>query len=214
MRSPGAAAVLLDLDGTLVDSVYHHVLAWDGSLREHGYTIPHWRIHRGIGMGSERIVPWLLGRQLADDEFASLKEGHLERFLARGDDLRPTDGACDLLDDLAAREVPFLVATSAGTPERKLLLATLEREDLAVSDSSDVASSKPAPDLLHGAFAQLDVATEDVTMVGDSPWDAEAAVRAGIRAIGVRTGGFAAAELVARGASDVVDAPRDLIGRL
>jgi HAD superfamily hydrolase (TIGR01509 family) len=214
MRRPADPAVLLDLDGTLVDSVYHHVLAWDASLREHGHELPLWRIHRGIGMGSERILPWLLGRRLDEDEAATLKEGHVDRFLARGGDLRPTDGARELLDDLASREVPFLVATSAGTPERKALLAALGREDLEVSESAEVGSSKPAPDLLHAAYDQLAADTDDVTMVGDSPWDAEAAVRAGARAIGVRTGGFAAAELVARGADDVVDAPRDLVGRL
>lgn len=214
MRDPGEPAVLLDLDGTLVDSVYLHVLAWSASLREHGHDVPMWRIHRSIGMGSDRNLPWLLGGAPDEDEYASLKQGHLDRFLDRTDELRPTHGALELLEDLERREVPFLVATSAGEPERKALLAALGREDLTVSDSDSVGSSKPAPDLLHAAYAQLPVVSDDVVMVGDSPWDCEAAVRAGARSIGVRTGGFGAEELRIRGASDVVDAPMDLIGRL
>lgn len=214
MRNPGKHAVLLDLDGTLVDSVYLHVLAWSASLRDHGHDLPMWRVHRGIGMGSDRLVPWLLGGAPGEDEYASLKQGHLDRFLDRTDELRPTHGARELLDDLERREVPFLVATSAGETERKALLAALGREDLAVSDSDSVGSSKPAPDLLHAAYAQLSVVSDDVTMVGDSPWDCEAAGRAGARAIGVRTGGFGADELRIRGAFDVVDSPADLIGRL
>lgn len=214
MRDPGAHAVLLDLDGTLVDSVYLHVLAWSESLREHGYDVPMWRIHRSIGMGSDRNVPWLLAGAPDEDEYASLKDGHLQRFLDRTDQLRPTDGALALLEDLERREVPFLVATSAGEPERKALLAALGREDLEVSDSDSVGSSKPAPDLLHAAFAQLGLETDDVTMIGDSPWDCEAARRAGARSIGVRTGGFGSEELKIRGAFDVVDSPAQLIGRL
>ncbi len=214
MRPLAPAAVLLDLDGTLVDSVYVHVRCWAAALRDHDHEVPMWRIHRGIGMGSERILPWLLGGPVDPDEAESLKTGHRERFLDLADELVPTDGARALLDDLEARDVPFLVATSAGSAERKALLAALGREDLRVSDSDDVASSKPAPDLLHAAYDQLDVTTADVTLVGDSPWDAEAAVRAGVRAIGVRTGGFAAEELLGHGAAEVVDAPRDLVGRL
>lgn len=214
MRSPAPAAVLLDLDGTLVDSVYVHVTCWAAALRDHDREVSMWRIHRGIGMGSERILPWLLGGQVEAEEAESLKKGHRERFLDRADELVPTDGARALLEDLEARGVPFLIATSAGSAEREALLAALGREDLRVSDSDDVDSSKPAPDLLHAAYGQLDVTTDDVTLVGDSPWDAEAAMRAGIRAIGVRTGGFAAEELLGHGAAEVVDAPRDLIGRL
>lgn len=214
MRAPGPAAVLIDLDGTLVDSVYVHVLAWEAAFRDHGHTIPMWRIHRGIGMGSERILPWLLGGHPDPHEVETLKKGHVERFLDRADQLHPTDGAADLLEDLQLREIPFLVATSAGAPERRALLAALGREDLEVSDGDSVASSKPAPDLIHAAYGQLDVTSDDVTMLGDSPWDAEAAQRAGVRCIGLRTGGFAEEELLGHGAYTVVDAPRDLIGRL
>ncbi len=207
-------AVLLDLDGTLVDSVYQHVVSWHAALQaagEHG--IPQWRIHAGIGMGSDRLLPWLLGRHA--DAAAAISDDHTRRFLALAeDDLRPTRGALALLDDLETREVPHLVATSAGADEREALLEALGRPALPTTDADDVASSKPAPDLLVAGCAQLDVDPRDVTVVGDAPWDIEAAQRIGARAIGVRTGGFSVAVLRAAGAVDVVDAPGDLVGRL
>lgn len=205
-------AVLLDLDGTLVDSVFHHVMAWDEALTAAGHEIPLWRIHAGIGMGGDRIVPWLLGRQV--EELAELKDAHRERFLARADTLRPTDGALDLLEDLEVRQVDFAIATSAGGSTRKVLLAALGREELPNIDADAVDSPKPAPDLLLAACAELDREPAAVTLVGDSPWDAEAAKRAGLRAIGVRCGGFGPADLRAAGAVDVADNPRQLIGRL
>ncbi len=205
-------AVALDLDGTLVDSVYQHVIAWDQALTAAGYAVPLWRIHSGIGMGSERIVPWLLGRQVPDLE--ELKEAHEKRFEALADGLRATDGALDLLDDLEARGVDYTIATSASGPTREILLKALGRQDLPGTDADDVDSPKPAPDLLLAACAELERDPSVVTLVGDSPWDAEAASRVGMRFIGVRCGGFGTAQLTAAGAYDVVHSPRDLIGRL
>jgi HAD superfamily hydrolase (TIGR01549 family) len=210
--SEDTPAVLLDLDGTLVDSVYHHVVAWGQAFREAGYTVPLHRIHAGIGLGSDRLLPWLLGSEPDDGD--ELRDAHKELFLAAADELVPTVGALDLLDDLERREVPFLVATSASTDEREALLEALGRTDLDTTDSDDVATSKPGPDLLLAAAEQLDVDPLDVTMIGDSPWDAEAAVRLEMRAFAVRTGGFGDDVLRAAGASRIVDAPRDLIGLL
>jgi HAD superfamily hydrolase (TIGR01509 family) len=205
-------AVLLDLDGTLVDSVYQHVLAWDEALAAHGLHVPLWRIHAGIGMGGDRIVPWLLGQQT--DQLDELKDAHSERFEARAASLRATDGALDLLDDLEARGVDFSIATSAGSSTRDILLTALGRKDLPFVDADGVDSPKPAPDLLLAACEELGREPSAVTLVGDSPWDAEAARRVGIRAIGVRTGGFPPEELLRAGAIEVVPSPRDLIGRL
>jgi HAD superfamily hydrolase (TIGR01509 family) len=205
-------AVLLDLDGTLVDSVYQHVLAWQDALRAHGHELPGWRIHAGIGMGSAKIVPWLLGRHV--DESEELADEHERRFLALGDHLRPTEGAPALVDDLERRRVPFRVATSATGPIAKALLGALGRDDLPGVDAESVESPKPAPDLLLAACAQLGTDPARVTLVGDSPWDAEAAERVGLRTIAVRTGGFSDAVLRAAGAVDVVDAPGALIARL
>lgn len=204
--------ILLDLDGTLVDSVFHHVLAWDAALHAQDYEVPLWRIHAGIGMGSDRLVPWLLGRHV--DDATALSDGHEQRFLDQADRLRPTRGALALLEDLRQRGVEFVVATSARQSVRKALLDVLGSPDLPTTDADDVASSKPAPDLLLAAVATLDVPPEHATLVGDSPWDAEAARRVGLRSIAVRCGGFGDDRLRSAGAMAVVDDPQELVGRL
>lgn len=204
--------VLLDLDGTLVDSVYPHVLAWDEALRDAGHEVPLWRVHAAIGMGGERLVPWLLGRPVP--EVAELKDAHERRFLARAERLRPTPGAGALLDDLGGREVPFRVATSATGKVADALLETLGHGELPDVNADAVGSPKPAPDLLLAAVEELSTEGRRATLIGDSPWDAEAAARVGLRMIAVRCGGFSDAVLRDAGAFDVVDDPRALVGRL
>jgi HAD superfamily hydrolase (TIGR01509 family) len=212
MTSVPTSAVLLDLDGTLVDSVYLHVVAWYEALHAAGFTVPMTRIHAGIGLGSDRLVPWLLGGH--HDGTDELVDDHRRRFLDRADLLVPTDGARELVEDLERREVPFVVATSAGDEEREALLRALGREDLAVAGAGDVASSKPAPDILVAACEQLGVDPDHVAMVGDAPWDARAARRLGMEAIAVRCGGFGDEALLDAGAERLVDVPRDLVGTL
>lgn len=207
-----AFPALLDLDGTLVDSVYQHVLAWQATLHSAGYDVPAWRIHGGIGMGSEKLVPWLLGRHV--DELDELSDEHERRFLELADGLRPTRGAGALIDDLERRTVPFKVATSATGPVSDALLDALGRHDLATVNADAVDAPKPAPDLLLAACRDLGAEPARVTLVGDSPWDAEAARRAGLRALAVRTGGFSEATLRQAGADDVVGDPADLVARL
>jgi HAD superfamily hydrolase (TIGR01509 family) len=204
--------VLLDLDGTLVDSVFHHVMTWDAAFRGAGYEVPLWRIHAGIGMGSKRLVPWLLGRHVPDAQ--ALSDEHKRRFLDHAGELRPTRGALQLVEDLETRGIAFLVATSAEGEIRAALLEALGRKDLETSDAEDVGSPKPAPDLLLSACARLGVEPSAATLVGDSPWDAEASRRVGVRCLTVRTGGFGDEELLHAGADDVVDDPAALIGRL
>lgn len=205
-------AVLLDLDGTLIDSVFVHVVTWDRAFREYGHILPMWRIHAGVGMGSHRLVTWLLGRHV--EEAQAISESHIRRFLEYVDDLQPTNGARALVDDLETREVPFIIATSAGTDVRKALLETLGRPDLHTTDADDVAASKPAPHMIREAAAELGREAQRVTLVGDSPWDAEAASRIGARTIAVRCGGFGDDVLKAAGAFSVVDDPRALVARL
>jgi HAD superfamily hydrolase (TIGR01509 family) len=206
------AAVLLDLDGTLVDSNYLHIATWQQALRAAGHDVPAWRIHRGIGMGSQRLIPWLLGRHV--EEHQQLSDEHHRLFLGHAETLRPTRGALALLDDLERRKVPFTIATSAKPEIRKALLSALGRQDLSSTDAGEVPSPKPAPDLLLAACEELGANPEHTTLVGDSPWDAEAADQVGVRMIGVRCGGFGPEELLDAGALDVVDAPGDLVGRL
>ncbi len=205
-------AVLLDLDGTLVDSVFHHVIAWDLALTEAGHQVPLWRVHAAIGMGGSRLVPWVLGTHV--EGIDELKDSHEKKFLEQAERLRATDGAHDLVEDLEIREVPFVIATSATGPVRKALLEALGRTDLPAIDADSVDSSKPAADLLLAGCEELDVDPAHATLIGDSPWDAEAARRVGIRAIAVRTGGFGDDRLRGSGAMDVVDNPRALVGRL
>lgn len=208
-------AVILDLDGTLVDSVHHHVAAWHRALVQDGVEdVPMVRVHAGIGMGGDRLVPWLLGTPVDEDRHARLSTRHGELFRAVGDDLRPTAGALALLEDLAGRDVPHVVATSAGADDRAVLLAALGDPDLDVVDSSDVGSSKPAPDLLLAACDHLGVRPEDAIMVGDAPWDAHAARRAGMGCILVRCGGFDSTLLEESDPVRIVDAPIDLVGQL
>ena len=204
--------VLLDLDGTLVDSVYHHVIAWSEALADHGYTVALWRIHAAIGMGGQRLLPWLLRGHVPEAE--AISQAHQARFLARADQLRPTDGAHALLDDLEQRNIATIIATSAEPEEHDALLKALGRSDLPTANAGDVGSPKPAPDLLLTACDQIGVDPSSATLIGDSPWDAEAASRVGVRCIAVRTGGFGDERLLEAGAYDVVEDPAALVGRL
>ena len=205
-------SVLLDLDGTLVDSVFLHVVAWEAALREAGHLVPMWRIHEGVGMGSSRLVPWLLGRHV--EEASELADEHERRFLEHADQLQKTPGASELIEDLQRREVPFVIATSATAKLGEALREALGAPDLPTADADSVASPKPAPDLLLSAVDKLGLAPEHATLIGDSPWDGEAALACGVRFLAVRTGGFGDNRLLDGGASDVVDDPRALIGRL
>jgi HAD superfamily hydrolase (TIGR01549 family) len=179
-------------------------------------VVPLWRVHTGIGMGSERLVPWLLGRAASalGDEVEELVALHKKRFLDRADGLRPTEGARDFLDDLEDREVPFIIVTSSQGAETEALLAALGRDDLEIANADATEDTKPTPSPVLQACAQIGVDPAHATLVGDSPWDAESAVRAGASAAGVRCGGFSADALLQAGASLVVDDPRHLIGRL
>lgn len=181
------AGVLLDLDGTLVDSVPHHVVTWEEAFVAAGFDVPTWRIASAIGMGGDRLVPWVLGR---------------------------SEPRTDLLADLEERQVPFVVASSASAQVSEALLAVLGDPSVESINGDDTETSKPGPDLLLAAAAVIDVRPDQATLVGDSPWDAEAAARLGMRTFGVRTGGHGDDALRRAGAFEVVDDPRGLVGRL
>lgn len=203
--------VLIDLDGTLVDSVYQHVVAWNGALRARGYQVPQADIHSAIGMGPDRLIPWVLGG--AVPEAGELAADHTRRFLESTGALAATAGAQALLRDLRERDVAHVVASSASGEESTALLEALGM-DPPLIDSEAVKASKPAPDLLLAACDHLGTDPAYTVMIGDSVWDADAARRVGIATIGVRCGGFSDQILRRHGASDVVDAPRALVGRL
>ncbi|CAN5921143.1 HAD family hydrolase [soil metagenome] len=204
--------VVLDLDGTLVDSVYHHVLAWDRALSAHGHHVPLSQIHSGIGIGGSRLVTWLLGGP--PDDLDAISDEHERLFLEQRERLRPTSGAVALLEDLQRRQVPIVIATSAQSSVRSALMDTLGTPDIPTTDADAVEDSKPAANLLLAACDQLDVEPHHAVLVGDSPWDVAAARRVGMQMISVRTGGFGDAALAARGPTVVVDAPANLIATL
>ena len=206
--------VLLDLDGTLVDSVFLHVTAWAWTFARHDLHPPMWRIHHAIGMPGDRLVPWVLGEPT--DLTTQLKETHEERFLDQADDLQPTRGARALLADLRDRSVPLCVVTSASDAMLERLLDGLgePQSSLEILTGDDTEAVKPAPGPLLAAAERLGIAPAQCTMVGDSPWDAEAALRAGMRALTVRTGGFGVDELLRAGSQSVVDDASGLVGRL
>jgi HAD superfamily hydrolase (TIGR01509 family) len=211
MTQRSAQGVLFDLDGTLVDSVYQHVRIWHDVLSEHGWHVPHWKVHRGIGLTSDRLLSWLLGEQPPNAR--EIIAEHERRFVALTGQLRPTAGAAALLAELEQHDVPFCAVTSAGDRTREALFQALERE-LPYSGDKGKRPPKPNPSPLLAAAERLGSAPESLLMIGDAVWDGEAARRAGMHFIGLRCGGTGDELLRMAGALWVEDAPRDLMGRL
>ena len=205
---------ILDIDGTLVDTNYHHALAWFNAFKSHGQVLPLWRIHRHIGMGGDHMVSALCGdrveEKLGDDIRASEKDAYGEMI----DDVEPMHGARQLIVDLKDRGHAVVLASSAKEEEVDHYLELLDARDLvdAWTTSADVEATKPEPDLVQSAMGK--VATEASVMVGDSTFDCEAATRAGIKTIGVLTGGFSEQELEEAGAAVVVESIEELRRRL
>ena len=206
--------VLLDVDGTLVDTNYLHALAWVRAFRDHGYAVASWRIHRAIGMGGDRLVAAVAGdhvEQTSGDEVRGSWERHYDGML---DDVAPLPGARDLLAALRRRELRVALASSGIPRHTGHALEVLDATDLSevTTTSEDADSSKPDPDLLHHALDQVDA--DRAVLVGDSVWDVESAARAGLPVIGVLTGGFGRTELTDAGAEVVVEDPAELAARL
>jgi HAD superfamily hydrolase (TIGR01549 family) len=205
-------AVLFDVDGTLVDSTYHHAVAWHRAFAEVTDVPPLWRIHRTIGMGGDRLVA-----EVADDETEErhgdeLRERWREEYLALRAEVRPLPGATDLVRRLA--DDGFIVAlASSGDPQfaqEAVDLLDIGSSIAALVTSEDVDDSKPEPDLVEETLGRLD-GVESALFVGDTVYDVEAAARAGLGCIALRSGGFGRAELLDAGALRVEDLPRDLL---
>jgi len=213
-RSSDPGAVLLDIDGTLVDSNYLHVHAWVQAFADAGTPVDAWRVHRRIGMGSGRLLGELLGDD-ADALGDEVRERHREHYAALAGLLRPLPGARDLLRTLADRGAAVVLATSAAPEEVERLREVLDVDDLVeITGSQDVDEAKPEPDLVHAALDLAGVPADRAVFVGDSVWDVQAAVRAGVPCVGVLSGGTAEAELRGAGAvavaEDVAALLRDL----
>jgi HAD superfamily hydrolase (TIGR01509 family) len=197
-------ALIFDLDGTLVDTVYAHVFAWQRALARCDLAIDGWRIHRRIGMSGglfTRAVARELGRDLTDDEAAKVQALHGELFRELLPERRPLPGAAELLADLRAMGVTHGIATSGRRPEIDASLEALGVPDGAVVVArGDVARAKPEPDLFVECARRLDAPPPDCYVVGDAVWDLLAARRAGMLSVGLLSGGYGSDELERAGA--------------
>jgi HAD superfamily hydrolase (TIGR01509 family) len=197
-------ALIFDLDGTLVDTVYAHVFAWQRALAEVGMPIDGWRIHRRIGMSGGLFTHALvreLGHPVDEGELRALLDRHGVLFRELAAERRPLPGAVDLLRELSERGVPHAIATSGRRPDIDSSLAALgvPRETIVVQ-RGDVAHAKPAPDLFVASSERLGVRADECWVVGDAVWDLLAARRAQMLAVGVLTGGYGDDELYRAGA--------------
>ena len=209
--------MLFDLDGTLVDSVYQHVLAWHEVLGRAGMELSVWKIHRRIGMSGGLFVNALLretGLRLSAEDARRLRSQHADAFVRRMGDVRPLPGARDLLGRLTQLEVPWAIATSGSPATAGPAIAMLGVDPPAVITREDVARAKPDPDLFLAAADRLGVDILQSIVVGDSVWDLLAAQRARSLGVGVLSGGYGREELQQAGAYRVYDDPADLLVHL
>jgi HAD superfamily hydrolase (TIGR01509 family) len=211
-------ALLFDLDGTLVDSVYQHVLAWREALHEEGLDLSVWRIHRRIGMSGGLFLKALereLSASIGEAQAERLRQSHATGLLKRLDQIRPLPGARELLGTLSSMGVPWAIATSGGEKTARPTLAMLGVPDSTpVITRDQVAYAKPNPDLFLAAAERLRVPPGDCFVVGDSIWDLLAAQRAGSLGVGVLSGGYGREELEQAGAYRVYEDPADLLAHL
>lgn len=189
--------VVFDMDGTLVDNSYLHTLAWWYACREHDVPMTMASIHRLIGMGGDQMVPAMVGH-----EMPALEQSHARRYRSVLADVTVLPGAAELIGELHRRRVTIALASSSSRADLDVLLARITTGSLIdhVVSKDDVAASKPAPDLVVVALKASGAEPDEALFIGDTGWDVEAAARAGVPCIGVRTGGWAEQELRDAGA--------------
>jgi HAD superfamily hydrolase (TIGR01549 family) len=209
-----ATAAILDVDGTLVDSNYQHAIAWYRALREHGVTVPVWRIHRHVGMGGDQLVEALAGEEVERRVGDRVREAEKRAYGELIGEVAALEGARELIAELHRRGHPIVLASSAKQEETEHYIDLLDAAELidAYTTSADVEATKPEPDLVAVALAKAGVLS--AVMVGDTNWDVEAAARAELKTIAVLTGGFSEAELRDAGAVDVFETLVELRQRL
>jgi len=208
-------AVLFDIDGTLVDSNYLHIHAWQRAFHEVGLPVEAWRIHRSIGMDGSTLVDTLSGGA-EDDVQKRLKALHTRFYEASAPLLTALPGARELLRRVAGRNLQVVLATSASENELALLRSTLDCEDIVsvITSSEDVEEAKPDPDIVNVALAKAGVSPDRAVFVGGAVWDVVASSRAGVPCIGVLSGGVSRSELEDAGATAVFDNAEDLCAHL
>ncbi len=206
-------ALLFDLDGTLVDSVYQHVLAWRDALEEARIELSVWRIHRRIGMSGGLFVNALIretGVTLTPEEIRNLRDLHANAYVRRQSQIRPLPGASQLLRRLTDFGIPWAIATSGSVKTASATIDLLGVPVPVVITRDDVQHAKPDPDLFLAAAERLGVEITHSIVVGDSVWDLLAAQRARALGVGVLSGGYGREELQQAGAYRVYDDPADL----
>jgi HAD superfamily hydrolase (TIGR01549 family) len=203
-------AAILDVDGTLVDTNYHHALAWFRAFCQHDIVLPIWRIHRSIGMGGDQLVEALCGESVENEKGDDVRAAEAVLYAELIDEVQPLHGARELIEDLKERGHPVVLASSAKEAEVDHYLDLLDARELADAwtSSADVEATKPEPDLVVAGVEKA--GGGEAIMVGDSTWDCEAAKRAGLETLAVLTGGFSEAELREAGALAVYWSIEDL----
>jgi HAD superfamily hydrolase (TIGR01549 family) len=203
-------AAILDVDGTLVDTNYHHTVAWYRAFQQSGIVRPMWRIHRHMGMGGDQLVASLTDDETEEEKGDEIRAAEKVLYMELIHEVAPMDDARELICDLKERGHSVVLASSAKASEIDHYLDQLDAREIADdwTSSADVESTKPQPDLVQAA---MDKAGDgEAVMVGDTTWDIEAAKRAGIETIAVRTGGFGRDELEEAGAAFVFDSVFEL----
>jgi HAD superfamily hydrolase (TIGR01509 family) len=202
---------ILDVDGTLVDTNYHHAIAWYRAFTQHDVILPVWRVHRAIGMGGDQLVGALAGDDVERERGDDIRAAETVLYTLMIHEVRPLPDARRLIETLKERGHRVVLASSAKEEEIGHYLDLLDARQIADAwtSSADVEKTKPHPDLVQTALEK--VGGGDAVMIGDSIWDVEAAKRAGIPTITVRTGGFGHDELAEAGAARVFDSIGDLL---
>jgi len=207
-------AAILDVDGTLVDTNYQHAIAWYQAFRQSDCHLPIWRIHRHIGMGGDQLVEALAGKDFDSEHGDEVRAAEKALYLATMPTVEPLGESRELIEDLKKQGRQVVLASSAKSTEIEHYLDLLDARELADdwTTSADVEETKPEPDLVVVALDKL--GTKDAVMVGDTPWDVEAAKKAGIETVCVLTGGFSEEELTEAGAVAVFSSIAELRQRI
>ncbi len=202
--TPKRPAAILDVDGTLVDTNYHHAVAWYRAFRQFDATVPVYKIHRHMGMGGDQLVGAVAGEDFDAEHGEEVRAAEKTLYLQMINEVQPLPDARRLLESLKERGHQIVLASSAKASELDHYLDLLDARELADgwTTSADVEATKPQPDLINAALEKLD--GDAAVMVGDSTWDCIAAERAGVKTIGLLTGGFSDVELREAGAAHVV----------
>lgn len=205
MTDPSRDAILFDIDGTLLDSTYHHAIAWHRAFAGVDVTVPVWRIHRTIGMGGDKLVTEVAGEAVEKEHGDQLRDAWHDEYAKLVDEVPPLPDAAELVREVAGRGYQVAFASSGAKDFSEGAVDTLGVKDCltVLTSSEDAEDSKPEPDILSSTLQKMDV--DRAVLLGDTPYDVDSARRIGLQCIAVLTGGYSRSELTEAGAALVVD---------